>query len=280
MNMPNERKGKKKREESDEQEIQARTSPGGHIVYEAVRQEGLDELERSNSALAWSGLAAGLAMGFSLLSEGVLQSHLPDAPWRPLIAKFGYCLGFLLVVLGRQQLFTENTLTVILPLLRKPSARLLGNVARLWLIVLICNLVGALAIAWTMGHTEVVSAEVRRAMEEIGLAAVNQSFGALVIRGIFAGFLIALMVWLMPFAESARVWVIIIVTYIVGIGEFSHVIAGSVDAFYVVGLGKKTILDYFVFLFPVLIGNIIGGSSIVAAIAHAQYIGGGEGKAA
>ncbi len=278
--MPNDRKAKKAKEESEAQEIEERTSPGGHILYEAVRQEGLDELERSNSALAWSGLAAGLAMGFSLLTEAIVYSHLPDAPWRPLIAKFGYCVGFLLVVLGRQQLFTENTLTVILPLLRKPGARMFGNVARLWVIVLVCNLVGAFAMGWTLGNTEAVSMEVRRAMEELGLAAMNHSFWVLLVRGVFAGFLIALMVWLMPFAESARVWVIIIVTYVVGIGEFSHIIAGSVDAFYVVGLGEKTVLDYFAYMLPVLLGNIIGGSSIVAAIAHAQYIGGGEGKPA
>ena len=117
-------------------------------------------------------------------------------------------------------------------------------------------------------------------MKELGLAAMNYRFGTLLLRGIFAGFLIALMVWLMPVAEAARVWVIIIVTYIVGIGDFSHIIAGSVDAFYVVGIGQKTILDYFLYIFPVLLGNIVGGSSIVAAIAHAQYIGGGEGKPA
>jgi len=278
--MPNDSQTRKKKEESEEREIEQRTSPGGHIVYEAVHQEGLEELARSNSALAWSGLAAGLAMGFSLLSEAILQSRLPDAPWRSLIAKFGYCVGFLLVVLGRQQLFTENTLTVILPLLRKPDPRMFGNVVRLWLIVLACNLLGAFAIAWIMGNTDAVSVEVRQVMKELGLAAMNYRFGTLLLRGIFAGFLIALMVWLMPVAEAARVWVIIIVTYIGGIGDFSHIIAGSVDAFYVVGIGQKTILDYFLYIFPVLLGNIVGGSSIVAAIAHAQYIGGGEGKPA
>ncbi len=278
--MPNERRAKEKKEESDEEEIQERTSPGGHIVYEAVRQEGLHELDRTNSALAWSGITAGLAMGFSLLAEGVLQSRLPDQPWRPLIAKFGYSIGFLIVVLGRQQLFTENTLTVILPLLRKTNLRMFGNVARLWTIVLACNLAGTFAMAWLLGNTTMVSAEVRHAMEELSQASLSFGFGTLLLRGIFAGFLIALMVWLLPFAETARVWVIIIVTYVVGIADFSHVIVGSVDAFFLVGIGQKTILDYFAFMVPVLLGNIIGGSTIVAAIAHAQYIGGGEGKAA
>jgi formate/nitrite transporter FocA (FNT family) len=275
--MPNENKAKKK-EESEEKEIEQRTSPGGHIVYEAVRQEGLHELERSNSALAWSGITAGLAMGFSLLTEGVLQSCLPDQPWRPLIVKAGYSIGFLIVVLGRQQHFTENTITVILPLLRKPRLSMFANVARLWSIVLVCNLAGTLAIAWLMSNTDIVSPEVRHAMEELSRDSLNFSFGTLVLRGIFAGFLIALMVWLLPFAETARVWVIIIITYIVAVADFAHVVVGSVDAFFLVGVGQKTLLDYFAFMVPVLIGNIIGGSSIVATIAHAQYIGGGEGK--
>jgi formate-nitrite transporter family protein len=277
--MPNERRQEEKKTESDEQEIQERTSPGGHIVYEAVRQEGLDELQRSNSALAWSGLAAGLSMGFSLVGEGILSSHLPDTPWRPLISRFGYCLGFLFVVLGRQQLFTENTLTVILPLLRIPSVQMLRNVGRLWAIVLVSNLVGAFVMGWVIGNTEVLSSDVRQAMEELGLASLGHGFSSLLLRGIFAGWLIALMVWLMPFAESARVWVIIIVTYIVGVGDFAHIVAGSVDVFYLVNRGEKTLVDYLVYMFPVLLGNVIGGTSIVAAIAHAQYVG-GEGKAA
>ncbi|HEY3661829.1 MAG TPA: formate/nitrite transporter family protein [Chthoniobacterales bacterium] len=270
--MPNDRKTKKSKEEAESEEVQERTSPGGHIVYAAVFEEGMHELDRSNSALAWSGTAAGLAMGMSLLTEGVLHSRLPDAPWRPLIEKFGYSIGFLMVVLGRQQLFTENTLTVILPLLRKPRMRMFMNVARLWSIVLFCNLLGTFFVAWMMGNTNVVSPEVRHAMQEIGHNTMNQAFGSLVIRGIFAGFMIAIMVWLLPFAETGRVAVIIIITYVVGIAELAHVIVGSVDAFYMVGIGEKTMLDYFAYMGPVLLGNIIGGSSIVATVAHAQYV--------
>jgi formate-nitrite transporter family protein len=65
------------------------------VVYEAVRREGREELKRSSSALAWSGLAAGLSMGFSLVAEGLLVACLPDKPWTPLISKLGYCVGFL-----------------------------------------------------------------------------------------------------------------------------------------------------------------------------------------
>lgn len=109
-------------------------------MHETIRLEGEEELKRSNSALAFSGLAAGLSMGFSLIAQGLLQAHLPDAGWTPLVVNWGYSFGFLIVVLGRQQLFTENTLTVILPLLVRRDRKTLLAVARLWAIVLVANL--------------------------------------------------------------------------------------------------------------------------------------------
>ncbi len=146
------------------------------------------------------------------------------------------------------------------------------------MIVLAANLVGGFIVAWLLGHTNAVGPQVHESMKEISLAAMNHDFGTLLIRGVFAGWLIALMVWLLPVADTARVGVIILITYVVGIGEFSHIVAGSVEAFYLVGLGVKSFGDYFVYMIPILIGNIIGGSSIVAAIAHAEYIGSGEGE--
>ncbi len=224
---------------AEQVEAEERSSPGGHILYLAVQSEGEHELDRTNSALAWSGLAAGLSMGFSLLSEGLLRAHLPDMSWRPLITKFGYSLGFLIVILGRQQLFTENTLTVILPLLRKKDFRTLANAGRLWGIVLAANLVGAAVFAWVLGNTNAVGPEIRSAIADIAREAYAADAGSIFLRGIFAGWLIALMVWLLPFAEAGRVWVIMLITYIVGLAQFSHIIAGSVDTLYLVEWGRS-----------------------------------------
>src|SRR3954464_14824232 len=106
----------------EKKEAETRSSVTPHVVHEAVRREGEEELKRTNSALAWSGLAAGLSIGFSVILEGLLRAKLPDSPWRPVISKFGYGAGFVLVILGRQQLFTENTLTPILPLFEKKDS--------------------------------------------------------------------------------------------------------------------------------------------------------------
>src|SRR4051812_21595731 len=118
--MPDERPG-------DEEEIADRTAPPGQIIYHAIHREGEHELKRDSGALAWSGLAAGLSMGFSIVTQALLRAHLPDAPWTILISRLGYTVGFLMVILGRQQLFTENTLTPILPLLTNKKAAVLLN---------------------------------------------------------------------------------------------------------------------------------------------------------
>lgn len=107
-------------------------------------------------------------MGFSLVAQGLLRVYLPNAGWAPLVVRLGYALGFLVVVLGRQQLFTENTLTAIIPLLaaRTSRARDLGrrarNVARLWAVVLAANLLGALLFAIVVARTGVFVAVVAR----------------------------------------------------------------------------------------------------------------------
>jgi formate/nitrite transporter FocA (FNT family) len=259
-------------------EAEQRSSPSGEVVYKAICGEGEDELERPTAALFWSGLAAGLSMGFSLVAQALLRAHLPDAAWRPLVVSFGYSIGFLIVVLGRQQLFTENTLTVILPLLILKDGGTLRNVARLWTVVLLANLLGAFLFALVIAKTTMFDDAVLLAFTRLGEEALRASFGTTLLRGIFAGWLIAMMVWLLPFAETARVWVIIIVTWLVGVGGFSHVIAGSVDVMYLAFRGTISWVDAIDgYTIPALIGNIIGGVSLVAAINHAQVVAGGHG---
>ncbi len=250
-----------------------RSSVTVRVVHEAVTREGEEELKRTSRALAWSGLAAGLSMGFSFIAEGLLRSHLPDAPWRPLLSKLGYSAGFVLVILGRQQLFTENTLTPMLPLFHNKDLATLRNVARLWFVVLAANIVGALAIASALGATNAFPADVRQAFAQIGGESISPGFWLIVLRGIFAGWLIAMLVWMLPFAETARFFVIVATTWVIGLGGFSHVIAGAVEVLFmaVAGLASwhAAVTGY---ILPALIGNILGGVALVAIVNHAQVI--------
>ncbi len=255
----------------EHQEAEKRSSIGAPVVYRAVLLEGQEELGRSSSALAWSGLAAGLSMGFSLLAQAILRAHLTEQPWQFLISKLGYSVGFLVIVLGRQQLFTENTLTAVLPFLQNRTPGMLLNVLRLWSVVLLSNLVGSFLFAWTVSHTSLQDPSVNSAFHAIGLEAMEAPSAIVLIRAVFAGWLIALMVWLLPAAEAGKVPIIVILTYLIGIGHFNHIIAGSVDTLYLVVTGDRTFGEYLLsFALPTRAGNILGGVSLVALLGHAQ----------
>lgn len=256
---------------AEERKAAERTAIPAAVVLEAVRAEGLYKLHRPALALAWSALAAGLSMGFSLVGQGLFFAFLPATPWRPLVASLGYSLGFLIVVLGRQQLFTENTLTAMVPLLAQPSFAMFGKVLRLWCVVLACNVLGAFLFVRLVMWPGLFSSQITAAFVEIGLAGMHGSFGLVVLRDIFAGWLIALMVWLLPAAEAGRVQIIIILTYIVALGQFAHIIAGSIDGLYLVNIRALSWTSFAGgFFLPTLLGNCIGGVSLVALLNYAQ----------
>ena len=262
-------------EEKEKKKADEEESLNASITYEVIRREGETELERSPQALAWSGLAAGLSMGFILVAEGLLRSHLPDAPWRPLVAKLGYSVGFLIVILGSQQLYTENTLTPIVPLLTRKSGEMLGRVLRLWAIVLVTNLVGTIVFAWVLARTTLFDPEVHVAFLGVASEALRGEFATTFLRAIFAGWLIALMVWMLPASQQEQVPVIVGMTYLVGVAGLAHIIAGSTEVAYLVARGAATWGDYFGrFVIPTALGNTLGGVTLVAALNHAQVVGG------
>ena len=157
-------KGISEKEVHDVEEMSAPRTP---VIYEVVRRLGDDEMARPITSLWWSGVAAGLSISFSLLAQAILQQHLPDAPWRPLVASFGYCVGFLMVVLGNQQLFTESTITVVLPVFKDIGWRNIWRIGRLWTIVLSANFVGTLIAAAFCTFTPALPPELLHGMQDI-----------------------------------------------------------------------------------------------------------------
>src|SRR5947209_1692041 len=154
---------------SDQQkkEVESQSRPNAALIHETIRAEGVSELERTAWALILSGLAAGLSMGFSLVVQGELHANLAPGPARVLLTPLGYTIGFLIVVLGRQQLFTENTLTPILPLLHNRDLSTLARVIRLWVLVLAANIIGTWLFAAAAAHAPVFEADVRNAFAEL-----------------------------------------------------------------------------------------------------------------
>src|SRR4051812_38080986 len=226
--------------QNEGREAEERTSVRARVIHEAIRRDGEEELNRSAPSLAWSGLAAGLAMGISLVAEATLRHYVGETHWTPLVAKLGYPVGFLIVILGKQQLFTENTLTPIIPLMDDWTSDKFGKLIKLWVVVFVANIVGAHLIAWFLASTTVLKHEFHSALATATREATAVDFWTALIRGIPAGWLIAMIVWLRAAVDSGELLIVMLLAYLVGVGGFTHVIAGSIDYLYLVFRGAAT----------------------------------------
>lgn len=253
--------------------VEERSIPRTPVIYEVVRRIGDEEMSRPIVSLWWSGVAAGLSISFSLLAEAVLQTQLPAAPWRGLVASLGYPVGFLMVVLSRQQLFTESTLTAVLPVMADFSLSSLLRLSRTWSIVLLANICGTLAAAVLSSYAPILDPTLRDGMIDVSRQLLDHGWLETGFKGIGAGYLIAAMVWLLPSSESAQFHVITLMTYLIAVAGFAHIVAGSVEAFMLLlngVVGGWWLVDSF--FVPVLIGNILGGTALFALISYAQVM--------
>lgn len=243
-------------------------------LHRTVREEGEEELRRPALSLAWSGLAAGIAISVSLIAEATLYAALPEAPWRDLVVGLGYPVGFLVVILGRMQLFTESTITAMLPLVTRPSAWALVKTLRLWGIVLAANLVGTAIAALAIATGALGDAALREAALAVSAHILELSPGRTFVNAIPAGFMIAILAWALPNARSQSVAVIVIFTYVLTVAGFSHSIVGSDQAFLLLFSGRIGVAQTLVgLILPAVLGNLVGGAGIFALLAHAQVRG-------
>ena len=243
-------------------------------VYELVSRTGIEELGRPTASLFWSGVAAGLAIGFSVVGRAAIESRLPaEADWAPLVGAIGYAFGFVIVVMGRFQLFTEQTVTPVMPLCRRPTEAGLRALARLWGVVLGANLLGAFGFALFLAATHVLPAPVLDGVAELARHQLEKDAGEVLGGAICAGFLIAMLVWLLANMRGGELPAILAVTWIIGAAGFGHVVAGSVEMGVLLfrgagGLGEVL----FGFVAPSLIGNVLGGTALFTLIAYGQVV--------
>lgn len=241
-------------------------------MFEVVRLNGVEELSRPTISLIFSGLAAGLAIGFSVVAEAAILSRISsDAGWATLVGDMGYTVGFIIVVLGRLQLFTENTITPVLPICHAPTRRNFAALARNWSVVLTANIVGVSVFAAFLMWLPSIPEEMRKAVVELGRHSVDGGFFVTMTKGVGAGFLIAALVWVNANTRGASLAVVFVVTYVIALCEFSHVIAGTMEIASLVMVDSITLWQaVFGFFLPALIGNIIGGTVLFAFISYGQ----------
>ena len=241
------------------------------LVYEIIRRDGAEELDRPTAAIIFSGIAAGLVISFSFVFKAIIASYIPtDAIWTDLITNFGYTIGFLIAILGHMQLFTENTITTVVPLFKPFTLDKLRAVGRLWGIVILCNIIGTALASLFFLTTDLFTPNIDKALDE--LAHHVASFSAIqnLLKGVMSGLLIAALVWMLP-SVSNKFLVIFFMTYLIGLGDFTHVVVGSTEMSYLVWQGEASLGEYlFNFLIPTTIGNIIGGTGVFTLLIYGQ----------
>lgn len=253
------------------EQIEDQLPSAAAAVHEIIRREGEKEMHRGALALLWSAIAAGLTMSTSFIAKGILQSYLPDGTGFFLVVGMGYTIGFILVVTAKQQLFTENTITPILPLMTRPSWAKLQCVLRLWGIVFVGNLAGGALAAFIFVKLPVFSPDILSHFSAIALHMMHNTPWEMFAKSILAGWLIATMVWVLAGVNEGKILMIFLITYLIALGNFPHIIVGSIEAFFLLFNHEIDIYEaLWRFGIPTFLGNIMGGTCIFALISHAQ----------
>lgn len=244
--------------------------PSAAEIYDRVKQDAREELDRRPAGLAFSGLIAGATLGFSGLVLAAVEVALGDRASTLLIGSLFYPAAFLAVILGRAQFFTENTLYPVA--LVFDDRRFVGPTARIWIVVFVTNAVGALIFAVVAVKTGAFPAHVGPEFAHLGDKLASGPFVHNFWSAVMAGWLLALMAWLVEATEGAigQAAVIWALAFLVGFLQLDHSVASSGEVFGATIDGSLSIGSTLSWLGAAVLGNVVGGVGIVAILNYGQ----------
>ncbi len=250
-------------------------------VLNSLIESGLHEINRETNGLVLSGFSAGLDIGFGPLLMAVMLTLSPggygDLGTELLLAST-YSVGFMFVILGRLELFTEHTTVAVMPVLDGRAS--LAKLGRLWGLVYISNIIGGAAfVALIVTLLPDLGVASQSAFETIALSLVHHDFAWIFGAGVLAGWLMGLLAWLVTAARetTSRLLIILIVTAVIGILHLPHSIAGNVEVLFGVFLSPHiSVMDYVSFLALATMGNAVGGVVFVALLKYGHVVRGGD----
>ncbi len=246
--------------------------PSAEDIYKQVAANARQELKRTNTALAISGFGGGAFMGLSALGTAIAVALLGTGNTAQIVSRMFYPLGFIVVIIGRSQLFTENTLYPVALVLAEK--REFWNTLRLWSIVLPANVAGALGFSLLAAWTPALNPIYVHALAQLGLDGLAHPAGAIFWSGVFGGWIIALTAWLVSGSHSitGSVAIIWMLTFMVGLGNFAHCIASSCEIMVAVLGHQATWAAYLHWLAFAVAGNICGGVGLVTILEYGQAV--------
>lgn len=241
-----------------------------HEIFDAATENARSELRRSWRSLAVSGFAAGITLGLTGIGVASMRALVGDGGWQQLVSYLIYPVGFIAVIIGRQQLFTENTLYPVVLVL--DERRHLVETLRLWAVVFVSNVLGALAFATLAMGTTALRPEISSRLVAFGLEAARGTFAHFFWSGVIGGWLIALVAWMVTASHwtIGQVVMIWLLTFIVGVGHFAHCIVTSCEILSAMLAGAVSGGGYLNWLLPATLGNIVGGVGIVSVLNYGQ----------
>lgn len=239
-------------------------------IFEGATENARLELQRSARSLAFSGFAGGMTLGLTAIGVASVRGLLGNQGWQQLIAFLIYPLGFIAVIIGRQQLFTENTLYPVVLVLDERKHLL--KTLRLWAVVYLSNIAGAFVFSVLIIHTTALRTEISANIVSMGTEAVHGAFAHIFWSGVIGGWLIALVAWMVTashwtIGQVVMVWLL---TFIVGAGRFAHCIVTSCEILSATLAGSVSASSYFHWLVAATLGNIAGGVGIVSLLNYGQ----------
>jgi formate/nitrite transporter FocA (FNT family) len=250
--------------------------PSAEDIYQQVATNARQELKRTTTALGLSGFGGGAFMGLSALGAATAIAMLGTSSTDRIVSAMFYPLGFIVVIIGRSQLFSENTLYPVALVLAEKKE--FWNTMRLWAVVLPSNVAGAFAFAMLAARTPAMEPATVTAMGQLGLDAIAHPASTVFWSGVIAGWVIALTAWLVSGSHSitGSVMVIWMLTFMVGLGNFAHCIATSCEVLVAVLAHRAPWSAYPMWFFPAVMGNICGGVGLVTILEYGQVIYGGD----
>jgi formate/nitrite transporter FocA (FNT family) len=258
-----------KHQHQDETTPETRRLTAAEILEGAV-DNARDELRRSSQKLAFSGVAGGLTMGLTGLGVASMRALLGPRGSEQIAPYLLYPVGFVAVIIGRAQLFTENTLYPVLLVL--DERRHLMATLKLWGIVFASNVLGAFLFALLAGKTPALRPDILAELIRLGQETSTGSFGHFFWSGVIGGWIIALVAWTVTASHwtIGQLAMVYLLTFVVGIGHFAHCIAGSGEVLSAVVAGAVPVAGYLGWLAPATMGNICGGVLIVSLLNYGQ----------